>query len=77
VAGEGAFRLVAPDHSGPLGTEPVTVPAVSYWTTNSNLGLWRPEGTDQCWGVLLCTPYPNYNLVLRGHTPADGFRIAR
>jgi len=75
AGGFGAFRPYVANHKGPLGTVLVRRPKMVYWTTNTNLGLWRPDGTDQCFATLFCTPYQDFRIFLRGKTLSDGLRM--
>jgi hypothetical protein len=57
--------------------ESVTTPPVQPFRTTSGLVLRRPAtGSDQCWSVTLCTPFPSAALRLRGTTIQSGFRLA-
>jgi hypothetical protein len=76
----GADHLVRRELHGRLGTAPVPLPqpTVERFVTSSGLELWRPVPAgveDQCWHVLLCTPYPNSALRLRGNEIQDGFTV--
>jgi hypothetical protein len=58
--------------------EAATSPPVRLFRTSSGLVLWRPaDGSDQCWSVRLCTPWPSRALRLRGTSLQSGFRMVQ
>ena len=71
----GGDELVDARGSGPFGTFEPSVPQTAPFTTRSGLVVQVPVEGDRCWRVPLCTPTPQPGLVLRGTTPADGFRL--
>ena len=76
VVHRGGFHPVVANQSGPLGTPPETVPQVAAVETASGLKVLLPQGTDQCWKVLLCVPQlRSPSLRLRGTTIRAGFRM--
>jgi hypothetical protein len=78
VNGGRAYRPVPGDGPGPLGTTPLPETEVAPFVTSSGLQIWRPvpiPDEDRCWGLLLCTGYPNEALRLRGDDLADGFTV--
>jgi hypothetical protein len=72
----GGIRVVAADHSGPIGIAPDPAPALVAVRTASGLQVSRPAGSDQCWQALLCVPFLlGDELHLRGPSIADGFSL--
>jgi hypothetical protein len=71
----GVFTEVYGDEHGTFGAPQEPTPVVVSFRTNSGLLLKRPATGEQCWRVLLCTPYPDRRLRLRGTTFSHGLRI--
>lgn len=55
---------------------PVPTVEAREFVTNSGLIVYTPAAGDRCFDLPLpCTPYPNANLMLRGDSIREGFRI--
>jgi hypothetical protein len=78
VADRGTFRPVVANGTGPFGTTPEPLPALTSTVTRSGLRILEPVTSDQCYQVLLCAPAPvDPNLHLRGATLASGLSVGR
>jgi hypothetical protein len=73
----GVFNEIVANQHGTFGAPLEPNPALVPFRTNSGLLLKRPATGFQCWRALLCTPYPDRRLRLRGSTFSDGLRVGR
>jgi hypothetical protein len=71
-----AFYLIHANQPGPFGTPLEPTPTLSTVQTDSGFRLSQTVDSDQCFGVLLCTPLLiNEHLHMRGPGVSSGFSV--
>jgi hypothetical protein len=76
VVDRNALSVVHANQPGPFGTPLVPAPSLTTVQTDSGLRLSQTVGSDQCFGVLLCTPLLiNEHLHMRGPGVSSGFSV--